>query len=1138
MPATRMDLEIRCKNLATKALRDIERELSGLDRTSVTATRSMMGSFGRMAQNVGRHIFSLKTAIVGFIAVLGVRKLAGSFIEVAKYGESLRLRLNALLGSVKEGAELFKNLGKFAARVPFEYKEIMAAATQLAGIMRGGRTEIMKWMPLIADLAAATGLGIEQTTSQIMRMLSAGAAAADMFRERGVLAMLGFTAGVKYTAEETKKMLWKAWTDSGSMFRGLTGEMAKSWEGMISMLRDAWFQFRQKIMEARIFDYLKGGLKIILDWIDKVKKEGKLDEWAEKVGKTVISVFKGMSYAVAGTIDMFRIFHRTLWMIQKAWLELELTIGRWFGWMAKIDKFFGRFSKDCADAALELETMAERATKGLEEINKNLEGQKSAVVDVWLFWEKFEKQIEAARKAFEEAEKTGVPALRNIKEETKKVAKEFEVLSEKLAEYFRTPIEKLEYQRDEMYKVAQGDAELRLQIERWYTTELYKIIGERLKTQMDANLERAKNNKKTLDDMRKDDLAYWVRVTQNADNGTDEIEKAWMHVRRIVEEQNVGMIRGFKIGWDDAVAHFRTVGHRFYELGRDTAQKLHEVFSDYFFDAMMGNIRSLKDAWKSFCDYMKQAFLRAVADMAAAELTKAIFGSGDGKKEGSNIWDWLGAIGGIWDFFGSAWSWIKGLFHTGGPVKQTGLYSLEGGEYVVPRGQVAMFKGMFGTGNLDKVLGGRTSSSGRRSFQEGGEVPEERDDAWINKFLEYLQRIKGVKWVWDKILGPAMQYMGLITPSTAGMFGPYQMAGGGYMGGGMPGGTYSGYYGYGQTMGGLNKAWSAISPYLTVAGLGYLGGSILGSYIGPQWFGTTGQYGGYGGALGAVGGYALGTSGAVSGTALGAALGSWAGPIGAIIGGLLGTVLGSAIGPTAHKTKAGVAFNMSAEQLLKGTWPKLLVTVKSTHGSGYSSMAAGKAANEIWEKFYPALLEYRKKIRNMQYVEEFATMMPNFDLYELIPQLKGGRKKHVGQWINAASVAAPKALEEWWNYYGAMTLFKLAEKHPERYGPRPEMLLGGKHYGTMGYAPGTWQPVIGYMQEGGFIRRTGLYHLEAGEKVTPKEKSSEPINLNFSFDVKTVDARDFKRMISNEIMPEIEKKIRNYGYIRSLIKEV
>ena len=95
---------------------------------------------------------SLKSvvAVVGALAgVHGIKGLASSFLDASRMTENYQVRLKVLLGSVEEGNRLFKEMADYAGRVPFEYHEIMGAATQLSGVMRGGVEEIKQWMPLI-----------------------------------------------------------------------------------------------------------------------------------------------------------------------------------------------------------------------------------------------------------------------------------------------------------------------------------------------------------------------------------------------------------------------------------------------------------------------------------------------------------------------------------------------------------------------------------------------------------------------------------------------------------------------------------------------------------------------------------------------------------------------------------------------------------------------------------------------------------------------------------------------------------------------------------------------------------------------------------------------------------------------------
>lgn len=189
-------------------------------------------------------------------AAVGVT--TNSFISAADTAEKLRLRLRGMLGSVKEGNKLFETQAKFAGTVPQTYREIMESATLLSGVLRGGREEVEKYMPLLADLAAAYDLPMKVVTGNFIRMYSAGAQAADLFRERGITAMMGFKAGAKYTTEETMRIMWESWTKAGSKFKDAAVRLGKTWSGLMSMFQDKWFNFRRFVIEeAGIFDWLK-----------------------------------------------------------------------------------------------------------------------------------------------------------------------------------------------------------------------------------------------------------------------------------------------------------------------------------------------------------------------------------------------------------------------------------------------------------------------------------------------------------------------------------------------------------------------------------------------------------------------------------------------------------------------------------------------------------------------------------------------------------------------------------------------------------------------------------------------------------------------------------------------------------------
>lgn len=293
MPARSETLQliIKAKDAASAELALVDRSL-----------KAMRGTLN----NLPKAIFNLKTAFAG----LGLGLTAKQFVDAASTAEQYQTRLKVLLGSTREGARLFQEMSDYAGKVSFRYEEIMGAATNLAGVMKGGTDEVKQWMPLIGDLAAATGLSIQETTGQVIRMYSAGAASADMFRERGVLAMLGFQAGVSYSAEETRQKLMEAWQDPMSQFRGAAGDLGKTWSGMLSMLSDAWFQFRTLVMEAGLFDYIKALIQTFLNFIKQLKTEGRLDKFAKDMAKEVLIAINAMIKGFAAALEVITFIRR------------------------------------------------------------------------------------------------------------------------------------------------------------------------------------------------------------------------------------------------------------------------------------------------------------------------------------------------------------------------------------------------------------------------------------------------------------------------------------------------------------------------------------------------------------------------------------------------------------------------------------------------------------------------------------------------------------------------------------------------------------------------------------------------------------------------------------------------------------
>jgi hypothetical protein len=260
---------------------------------SKQALNSVQGGLSK----VKNAVFNLQNAFIGLGAGLAVRSL----INTGKQIEGLQVRLKFLFGSAKEGGKAFDEMAKFASKVPFSLEEIQAGSGVLA-VVSDDAKEMAKLMKITGNVAAVTGLDFRTTAEQIQRSMSAGISAADLFRDRGVKDMLGFKAGATVSIEETAAAFDRVFGQGGT-FDGATDELAKTFEGTLSMLGDSFFNFKRNILDAGFFDELKIQFKLLDNFVKENEKTFK--EFGETIGR-------GLTLAVKGTVEVLKFFQRNI----------------------------------------------------------------------------------------------------------------------------------------------------------------------------------------------------------------------------------------------------------------------------------------------------------------------------------------------------------------------------------------------------------------------------------------------------------------------------------------------------------------------------------------------------------------------------------------------------------------------------------------------------------------------------------------------------------------------------------------------------------------------------------------------------------------------------------------------------------
>ena len=235
-------------------------------------------------------IFNLKNALIG----LGVGTVVRSFVKTGQEVEKLQQRFKFLFGSVSEGNKAFNTLTKFAARVPFSLEEISAASGNLAVVSKDAN-ELSKILQITGNVAAVTGLDFQTTASQIQRSFAGGIAAADIFREKGVRALLGFEAGATISAEQTAKRFEEVF-GKGGRFGNATEELATTFEGVLSMIGDKIFKFKKDVDDADFFAAFKAQFKVLNDFLEDNATQ--IEQFAMKLGRFLADAVRALADAV------------------------------------------------------------------------------------------------------------------------------------------------------------------------------------------------------------------------------------------------------------------------------------------------------------------------------------------------------------------------------------------------------------------------------------------------------------------------------------------------------------------------------------------------------------------------------------------------------------------------------------------------------------------------------------------------------------------------------------------------------------------------------------------------------------------------------------------------------------------------
>ena len=324
--------------------------------------QAFQGVRGRL-KGLKDSIFSVQGALVGLGGGLAIRSIVGTGRSI----EDLQVRLKQLFGSTQEGAKAFDVMANFAAKVPFSLEQIQQASGNLA-VVAGDANQLSKILEITGNVAAVTGLDFATTAEQIQRSFAGGIASADIFRERGVRDLLGFSAGATVSAEETIKAFEKVF-GQGGRFGKATDELANTFTGTLSMLGDKLFNFKRNVAGEGFFDELKKEFKSLNEFIEENSAD--FEAVGRAISKVLTVVVKGFAAAV-------RAVARAVGFVRRQVENLLRLLGKDIPLVVEVDKV----NKSVIDTNAKLgkqQTLFEKIRDGIKKQNDAFDISKEIV---------------------------------------------------------------------------------------------------------------------------------------------------------------------------------------------------------------------------------------------------------------------------------------------------------------------------------------------------------------------------------------------------------------------------------------------------------------------------------------------------------------------------------------------------------------------------------------------------------------------------------------------------------------------------------------------------------------------------------------------------------------------------------------
>lgn len=321
----RLSILIEAIDRASQPLAALQARLGGIAAGMLAVGQaaqrlSNVSGAGVLAQalgNVAGRARDAAGAVAGLSAKLAIGAAGGAylfnqqFVRGAADFENYQVTLETVMGSAEAAQARLQELTQFANQTPFNVAEVVrgGVALQTLGI-RGEAAD--RSLKAAGDAAAVFGGGLDAAINAMNAVLRGEN---DPIERYGIQARTEGRKVMLSWIENGREMRATADKNSRSEVARITAmamagvapdgmrRRAQTWDGMLSNLGDAWSNFARAVATSGPFEFLKDQLRDVLAWIERMKSEGRLDEWARDIGAGITRAFEAVRQFVVGTED-------------------------------------------------------------------------------------------------------------------------------------------------------------------------------------------------------------------------------------------------------------------------------------------------------------------------------------------------------------------------------------------------------------------------------------------------------------------------------------------------------------------------------------------------------------------------------------------------------------------------------------------------------------------------------------------------------------------------------------------------------------------------------------------------------------------------------------------------------------------